>query len=156
MKKYMVDKIIRNKKFVIYLCLTVGWILVVFSFSMQSGVESKQISGGIVSVLVDIFFPQGFHYVELLEYLVRRMAHFTEYFILAVLVLQVLKQTSCQKRILACMLICVLVAGCDETIQLFSGGRSGKVTDVMWDSVGALSGIWISEKVKKISRRVND
>lgn len=145
----MKSNAIRNKKFIIYMCLTVIWILVIFSFSMQSGEESKQTSGGIVSMLVEILFPQGFDHVELLEYFVRRMAHFTEYFILAILVLQMLKQTTCPKMFIACMLICVFVASCDETIQLFSGGRSGRLADVVLDSIGAWCGVIGSLSVRR-------
>lgn len=43
--------------------------------------------------------------------------------------------------VVASMLVCVLVASCDETIQLFSGGRCGQVKDVVLDSCGALRGV---------------
>ena len=145
----MKSNIVNNKKFNIYMCLTIVWILVIFSFSMQSGEESHEVSGGIVSQLIEVLFPQGFMYVEQLEFLIRRTAHFTEYFVLAILVLQMLKQTTCPKLFIVCMFICVLVAGCDETIQLFSGGRSGRITDVMWDSVGAVCGSWMCTNRKK-------
>ena len=36
---------------------------------------------------------------------------------------------------------CLLVASVDETIQLFVSGRSGQVSDVVLDFVGALCGI---------------
>lgn len=135
-----------KKKFIIYLCLTIIWIMFIFSFSMQSGEESSQTSGGIVSMIMDMLFPQGFAYAEQLEFFIRKLAHFTEYFILGVLVLLTLKQTRCPKQLLACLLICVLVASCDEIIQLFSGGRSGKIADVMLDSVGALCGGVMNKK----------
>ena len=45
-----------------------------------------------------------------------------------------------RKKIIA-FLFCVLVASMDETIQLFVSGRSGQMSDVMLDSVGALVGI---------------
>ena len=127
------------------MCLTVAWIIFIFSFSMQSGEESSQISGGIVSQVLAVLFPQGFAYAEQLEFFIRKLAHFTEYFILGVLVLQTLKQTKCTKQVIVGVLICVLVASCDETIQLFSGGRSGKLADVVLDSVGAWCGVVVSK-----------
>ena len=136
----MLKKFQENRKLILYVFLTIAWILFIFSFSMQSGEESSQTSGGIVSMIVDMLFTQGFAYIEQLTFFIRKLAHFTEYFILGVLVLQTLKQTRCQKQLLVCLFLCVLVASCDETIQLFSGGRSGKLADVMLDSVGALCG----------------
>ena len=76
--------------------------------------------------------------------LVRKMAHFTEYAILGTLSML----TCCQIRSKALwnkmagsILFCMAAASIDETIQLFSGGRSGKVADVILDSVGSLTGI---------------
>lgn len=128
-------------KLIVYMSLTILWILFIFSFSMQSGEESSQVSGGIVSWLIKLLFPQGFAYVEQLEFLIRRLAHFAEYFVLGVLVLQTLKQTKCPRQVVVGFLICVVVASCDETIQLFSGGRSGRLADVVLDSVGAWCGV---------------
>ena len=138
-----------NYKLIIYTCLTIAWILFIFSFSMQSGEESSQISGGIVSQVLAIVFPQGFAYAEQLEFLIRKLAHFAEYFVLGVLVLQTLKQTRCPRQVIVGLLICVLVASCDETIQLFSGGRSGKIADVVLDSVGAWCGMICRLKVRR-------
>lgn len=137
----MVKKIQENRKLIVCILGTFTWIMLIFSFSMQSGEESSQISGGIVSRLVDLLFSPDFAYAEQLEFLIRKLAHFTEYFVLGVLVLQTLKQTRCPRQVIVGLLICVLVASCDETIQLFSGGRSGKIADVVLDSVGAWCGI---------------
>ena len=137
----------KNYKLIVYTCLTIGWILFIFSFSMQSGEESSQISGGIVSQVLAILFPQGFTYAEQLEFLIRKLAHFTEYFVLGVLVLQTLKQTRCPRQVIIGLIICVLVASCDETIQLFSGGRSGQIVDVVLDSVGTWCGLLINKKI---------
>ena len=144
----MVNKLQENRKLIIYMCLTVLWVLFIFSFSMQSGEESSQVSGGIVFQLIKILFPQGFAYVEQLEFFIRKAAHFTEYFVLGVLVLQTLSQTSCPKQVIIGILLCIIVASCDETIQLFSGGRSGKIADVVLDSVGAWCGVICRLKVR--------
>lgn len=145
----MVKEFQENCKLIIYMCLTILWIFFIFAFSMQSGEESSQISGGIVSQVLTVLFPQGFAYVEQLEFFIRKLAHFAEYFVLGVLVLQTLKQTKCPKQVLVSLVICVLVASCDETIQLFSGGRSGKVVDVLLDSVGSWCGIMGRLKVRR-------
>ena len=137
-----------NCRLIMCMSLTIAWSLFIFSFSMQSGEESSQISGGVVSMLIGLFFSHDFAYIDQLEFFIRKLAHFTEYFVLGVLVLQTLKQTKCPKQVLVSLVICVLVASCDETIQLFSGGRSGKVVDVLLDSVGSWCGVMGRLKVR--------
>ena len=142
-----------NKEFVKSICFVVLWVVIIFSFSMQSGDESSELSGGIVAGIVELVFDGDFQYAEELEFFIRKLAHFTEYLVLGVLVMQTMKQTrhfeSVVVSIFASMLVCVLVASCDETIQLFSGGRCGQVKDVVLDSCGALGGVVGSRGVLK-------
>ena len=92
----------------------------------------------------------------LMHHLLRKCAHFTEYFVLGVLMVLTLIQTVFQYKVPAGIGACVLVAAVDETIQRFVPGRSGQVTDVMLDSVGAAVGIcavilvWKYLKIKKV------
>lgn len=134
-----------NKKFVKWKCLTVVWIMVIFAFSMQSGTESSELSGGIVDWLIELVFNGEFAYAVELGFLTRKVAHFTEYLVLGVLVTHTVKQTNCFEQVfvivVVSVLVCVCVAACDETIQLFSEGRSGQVVDVVLDSCGALCGV---------------
>ena len=129
-----------NKKLVRFSVLTVLWVMVIFSFSLQNGEESGQLSGGIVAWIIEVFLPSDFAYVDLLGMLVRKAAHFTEYFILGILTSLTVCETRCTRTMLAAWIIGTLVACCDETIQLFSDGRAGQITDVMLDSSGVLCG----------------
>ena len=88
-----------------------------------------------------MFLPENFIYFEELEFFVRKLAHFTEYFILGVLMFLSVNETSISRKEIVTIILCVLVASCDETIQLFSAGRSGKVADVLLDSAGAITGV---------------
>lgn len=137
-----------KRKLILYAGLSIVWTLFIFSFSIQSGEESSQLSGGLISMLVGVIVPSDFAYIGQLEFGIRKLAHFTEYFILGVLVIQTMRQTHYSKSRIIAVLICLLVASCDETIQLFSGGRSGKITDVVLDSVGSWCGIIVSLKVR--------
>ena len=123
-----------------FIILTSLWICVIFSSSMQNGEVSSQLSGGIVEKLVEWICPDGFEHTDLLETLTRKGAHFTEYFILGMLISQTLKEVTSKRRVLLPWLTVTLVAYCDETIQLFSDGRAGRVTDVLIDSGGVLCG----------------
>lgn len=50
------------------------------------------------------------------------------------------RQTKCRKPLLIPWVLGTIVAGCDETIQLFSDGRAGRIADVLLDSSGVLVG----------------
>ncbi len=50
---------------------------------------------------------------------------------------------------LLAILAAALYAASDETHQLFVAGRSGRVTDVMIDSAGAILGVLIFAGVEK-------
>lgn len=132
-----------NKKLILFSCLTILWIVVIFFFSLQSGDESSQLSGGIVAWVVSLICPEDFAHTEILEMLIRKAAHFTEYFILGVLMSLTIRQTKCTRYILMPWFLGTVVACCDETIQLFSDGRAGRIFDVMLDSSGVLTGCLI-------------
>ena len=132
-----------NSRLVMLTILSVVWIMVIFSFSLQSGEESGKLSGGIVAWIVSLFFPDDFIHIELVHFLVRKAAHFTEYFILGILLSLTVREAKWVKPVLIPWGIGTLVASCDETIQLFSDGRAGQITDVMLDSSGVLTGCMI-------------
>lgn len=137
------SKFKQNPKLVRLTFFTIVWIIVIFSFSLQSGEESGELSGGIVAWIVGLFFPEDFTHIELVHFLVRKAAHFTEYFILGVLLSLTIREAKWNRVLLAPWVLGTLVASCDETIQLFSDGRAGQVTDVMLDSSGVFTGCMI-------------
>ena len=130
----------QNKKLRWLTLISILWIVVIFSFSLQSGDESGKLSGGIVAWVVSLFFPEDFAHIELVHFLVRKAAHFTEYFILGNLLSLTIREAKWNRVMLAPWVMGTLVACCDETIQLFSEGRAGQITDVMLDSSGVLTG----------------
>ena len=131
----------QTHKRTLYMCMTLLWIFVIFSFSLQNGEESGQLSGGIVSWVVEMFSLTKFMELDTIHFLIRKMAHFTEYFILGMFTLLTLLQTRYSKKWMIGTLFCMMIASCDETIQLFVGGRAGQFKDVLLDSTGALCGI---------------
>lgn len=141
-----------QKKFLdpkfIYFLLTLLWIILIFSFSLQSGDTSSQISSGFGKWLIQTILPFAKEFLEenwgTVHLIIRKGAHFTEFFVLGVLMRSTLEQYA--HRLPARLggvswLMCVVVASCDETIQLHVGGRAGQVTDVLLDSCGAFVGI---------------
>lgn len=80
---------------------------------------------------------------RLTMHLVRKLAHFCEYTLEGFLLMLCMRVYSRHplRHITVPMLAGVLTALTDETIQLFSQGRSSQVTDVWLDSAGVLAGI---------------
>lgn len=151
------NKLKENRKLGILVFISIAWIAVIFSFSLQSGDESGKLSGGIVAWFVGLFFPEDFTHIELVHFLVRKAAHFTEYFILGVLLSLTVREAKWKRILLAPWIMGTCVACCDETIQLFSEGRAGMITDVMLDSSGVFIGCVVLALsmllVKKFNRK---
>ena len=112
----------------VFLVLTILWLAVIWGHSMMPASESKAESGGIVAVL-----SQMLPWVT--DRLVRKAAHFTEYAVLGGLVFGAFPQRG-RTAVIEAVFAGFLAAFLDETIQLFSPGRSGQISDVWLDLAG--------------------
>ena len=92
--------------------------------------------------------------LEEMNHYIRKTAHFTEYFVQALLLCNAFQTDRADhKNSRGCILfLSLLTAVVDEYIQLFSPGRSGQVTDIMLDFSGAFSG-WLAYQLWKWIRR---
>lgn len=124
------------QKFLAWLALLV-WMGVIFYFSHQSGDASMQLSDGILDSFKSLF--QNFLDYHTLSYIARKIAHFTEYFILGLLIYHLVKQyrVISKTEIIWMILFCVIYAMSDEFHQVFIGGRSPMIFDVIIDSLGS-------------------
>ena len=136
------------QKFLAWLALLV-WMGVIFYFSHQSGDTSMQLSDGILDSFKSLF--QNFLNYHTLSYIVRKIAHFTEYFILGLLIYHLVKQyrVISKTEIIWMILFCLIYAMSDEFHQVFIGGRSPKVFDVIIDSLGSSLSILILQLLQK-------
>lgn len=136
------------QKFLAWVALLV-WMGVIFYFSHQSGDASMQLSDGILDSFKSLF--QNFLDYHTLSYIVRKIAHFTEYFILGLLIYHLVKQyrVISKTEIIWMILFCVIYAMLDEFHQVFIGGRSPKVFDVIIDSLGSSLSILILQLLQK-------
>lgn len=105
--------------------LLIGWLVIIFLLSNQNGEVSGNLSGGILALL-------GISDLPWLHLLIRKFAHFSEYFILYLLFGINFGYTRYS------LLFCVLVAVSDEFHQLFIADRVGSLIDVLIDSSGSL------------------
>ena len=140
----------KHKKLLyIYGFLTAFIMLAIFLMSAQDGNESgslssgflKSIIGAVLSKILPSLTDKGF------DYDIRKYAHMTEYFCLAVSSFLFAAELFRfrKKRLLlspvSAWLFSFLYACSDEFHQLFVPGRAGRFTDVMIDSVGISSAV---------------
>ena len=129
---------------------------IIFCFSNQNADDSSKISDGFITTIINFFVDDDLSIDEkelLLEkcsFYVRKFAHFTLYFVLGILVLNLLYQYNLKNKLLIGIVICIIYSCSDEFHQLFIPGRSGELRDVIIDSIGSLSGILFYRFVKKM------
>jgi len=116
--------------------LVIIWMLVIFIMSSFNSNDSSSQSNFIVNIINIIF---NINNIDVLSLIIRKMAHFTEYLILGLLVCNLIKQYN--KKMFIAFIICILYAISDEIHQLFVDGRSCQLFDIMIDSVGSTCGI---------------
>ena len=129
-----------RKKILAWSCF-LFWLLLIFLFSSQSGADSSQLSGGIIEFLEDLtHIPLS---NEICSFMIRKLAHFTEYMVLGILTMNLWKQYGKlnKKQLFVIILFCVFYAITDEFHQMFIENRSGNLWDMTIDSLGSLFGI---------------
>lgn len=146
----------------------------IYSFSAQTGEESGNLSYTISYKIVEIgneTFEVGLgeeqlsYYAGRIEYPVRKLAHMTEYFLLAVAVSFPFYVYGLRgfALMLVAGLICVGFAAGDEYHQSFVAGRGPSKRDVLIDSIGAFGGIitvriicWTFLAPFRVAKRMED
>ncbi len=124
----------------------------IFSFSAQEGVQSASLSHEVSTVVVrgvNYVFDVGLdadqvdRYATKIEFVVRKLAHMTEYFLLAIAVSFPLYVYGLRGFLLMLTvgIICVGFAASDEYHQSFVAGRGPSIKDVGIDSFGVFWGI---------------
>ena len=126
----------------------VGCIAFIFGHSMKVADVSTGESGRVLLWLQGVLHRLGLHGAadRLTMHIVRKLAHFCEYMLEGFLLMLCMRvYTRHPLRHISVPVLCgVLTALTDETIQLFSDGRSSQITDVWLDSAGVLAGICVA------------
>ena len=157
------------------------WMITIFLFSSQDGMESESTSDIITNRIVneniknDIegknYSNEGTNETSVTEYnyeyemykggvrlVVRKSAHFIIYLVGGILVFNFLKTYNLSiKKIIGLTILFILIyASTDEFHQLFVEGRTARVSDVLLDTCGAICGlilIFICSKILKLKDR---
>lgn len=125
----------KEKKTTIFIILTILWICVIWGHSLMPASASTEESSFFLDLLASIIPISD---MDLGMTLIRKLAHFTEYAILAILLTVDFHNLVKDKvsKVIFPLFSGLLTAQIDETIQLFVEGRSGQVTDVWIDFAG--------------------
>ena len=131
-----------RKRMILCCLLLVAFFAFIWGNSLRTGAESSAMSGRILT-----WINQLLHLDEAgadkLHLVIRKMAHFTEFACLGMLLAWLFGMTGEKKGHLFCMpLLCGLLAACvDETIQVFTLDRGPSLIDVWIDAAGVVTGI---------------
>ena len=135
-------------KKIILTIVTVLWMGLIFFLSSEDSLKSTKLSDSFTNkTLVSVckLFNKNCDKDKVISkygVLIRKGAHFTEYFILGALVFFTLKEYGI-KNPLVPLVACVLYAASDEIHQLFVDGRSARILDVIIDSCGSSLAIFL-------------
>lgn len=118
------------------------YLLFIYSNSLTPAVLSSQESGAVLRMLHSVLGELGLAAPWLTEHVVRKCAHFGEYSILGLLLTKSLNCTKLkgQERVWGQLCLTIVLPFIDETLQLFTPGRSGQISDVWLDMGGAAAG----------------
>ena len=135
---------------VIFLILTIAWIVMIFHFSNQTGTQSSNTSGAVISLINEFF---GIDIQD--ATVIRKIAHATEFAILTFFSYIALSSTNKisnktsyaespvklmrsdnEMNIVFTLWFTILNAIFDEYHQLFVEGRDGAIKDVLIDLIG--------------------
>ena len=154
---------------ILLIALILCWMITIYGFSSADGVESSSLSDKITIRVVyllksnyeSLVVEQQEAFFQQISFVVRKIGHFGEYGILAVLwsllLLSFSKIRNMKKYMLLIIpaIICLIYAVSDELHQGFVDGRTPKVMDVVIDTAGGLAGagfvllIWLIFRRKK-------
>ena len=142
------------------ICLLIVWMLVIFFLSNQDSTKSQHLSDNLIIKSVDVVATitnkeitneKKDQIVIKASDTVRTVAHFMEYLVLGILVINVLKDyyKLNTKIVLISIAGCILYAIGDEIHQLFVSGRALQIIDVGIDTLGSTIGVLGYFKLKK-------
>lgn len=141
----------KNKRLIISWILLIGWMLLIFCMSNKPADISSKQSDLVINLFSAIGIDLNTHLGELASFVVRKAAHFTEYFILYCFSIAVCKQyVDIKKARIYSLFIVLGYAISDEVHQYFIPGREMAIRDVAIDFSGGVLGFIVNIVICKI------
>ena len=159
------------KRFIAF-AFVVIWIVVIYLFSNMPSTESNGKSQKIISLTIEKTLSvtnsleitnkhpskQKINNVAIsINKPLRKCMHASIYFILGILIFELLKicKLSKDKIYISTIMYSFLYACMDEFHQLFIVGRTGQFSDVLIDTFGAIIGMLFINVVLRINKRID-
>jgi VanZ family protein len=130
------------------------WAVVISGLSTGS-FSSDHTSRFIVPFLHWLLPSASHHTLEILHHIIRKCAHFTEYFILSLLIFRSIRAGDKGWHLRWALTTVLIVAGyaaLDEFHQSFVPGRQAAVTDVLIDASGGIAAQLVASLVVLLGR----
>lgn len=136
--------------------LVIAWMAVIFIFSSQPGEVSDESSKFVIYIFNLLGLDLNSAFGSLANFIVRKGAHFTEYFIFCMLLHNAFSESFSLKKSMLFSIIGVFLYACsDEFHQSFVPGRGPAFRDVLVDTSGGAAAMlvrYIFLTFKKSSR----
>lgn len=129
----------KNKRIIINWILLIIWMMLIFLMSNQPADISNKQSNSFINMLAFLGIDLNSKLGSLASFVVRKAAHFTEYFILYWLSFRVFKNyVEIKKARIYCLFLVLGYATTDEIHQYFIPGRAMALRDIIIDFSGGL------------------
>ncbi len=144
--------------------LVIIWMLIIFLMSNSNGATSSSMSNDITEKIIETFTdiesetPKYETVSKKISFIVRKMAHFIEYFILGILLMNLMFVLDIKSwSLLLAIMTVVLYAMSDELHQVLVDGRDGNIRDVLLDSSAGIIAIYLYHYliIKKVKYEEN-
>jgi VanZ family protein len=124
--------------------LVLAWMIVIFVFSNQPGDVSDENSKFVIYIFNLLGLDLNSTFGDLANFIVRKGAHFTEYFILYMFLYNAfIESFSFKKSLIFSLVIVFFYAASDEFHQSFVPGRGPAFRDVLIDTMGGITALGI-------------
>lgn len=142
---------------VIFIILTIILAVLIFLFSNDTGDESGSKSSRVTNLILSIVMKdfksmsesEREELVDKYSFIVRKLAHFSEYAALGFLIYGSIFTSNLSIRekkffmVIISWIMATIYASTDEIHQMFVAGRGPSVRDVLIDSIGAFFGVLV-------------
>lgn len=144
-----------------YLLILADILILCFIFgnSLLLAEESSEKSNIFVNFFVEKILQKDInltdeHFLDTVTFFVRKLAHSFEYFVLTAFINATFLSfgTDWKKSGHLSVVMCIIFAICDETIQYFVPGRACRALDVCIDTFGGLLAVLIIRLIIKIRK----
>ncbi len=145
--------VLRKKIIMIFSAvLMVLTLIAIWRFSAQSAADSSALSGHLAEIINDNPWLNQVMDVDILEAILRKLAHGFVYLILGIGMTGVMVMQPMRLTLLLVPLTGIFFAALDELHQSFVPGRGPAVRDVLIDAVGVCLGMFLMMLLRQIYR----